>query len=211
MLRRNNPNIIRVSETTDTPLIVLLIDSDPTRAAVVQAGLHDRAVVRRAEDLNSIGLLEKINELQPDVIIIDCESPDRDTIENLRTVARENPKPIVMFVENGDGTLAKEAVRAGVSAYIVDGLSQSRVLPVIEIAIERFRMVDGLWKELQKSKDDLETRKLVERAKGILMEKRHMTEKAAYDAMRESSMSAGKPLKQVAREIISIADLLGKV
>lgn len=200
-----------MSETPDTPLIVLLIDSDPTRAAVVQAGLHDRAVVRRAEDLNAIGLLEKINELQPDVIIIDCESPDRDTIENLRTVARENPKPIVMFVENGDGTLAKEAVRAGVSAYIVDGLSQSRVLPVIEIAIERFRMVDGLWKELKKSKDDLETRKLVERAKGILMEKRHMTEKSAYDAMRESSMTSGKPLKQIANEIISVADLLGKV
>jgi len=200
-----------VSETPDTPLIVLLIDSDPTRAAVVQAGLHDRAVVRRAEELNSIGLLEKINELQPDVIIIDCESPDRDTIENLRTVARENPKPIVMFVENGDGTLAKEAVRAGVSAYIVDGLSQSRVLPVIEIAIERFRMVDGLWKELKKSRDDLETRKLVERAKGLLMEKRHMTEKSAYDAMRESSMTSGKPLKQIASEIIAVADLLGKV
>ncbi|WP_084398837.1 ANTAR domain-containing response regulator [Henriciella aquimarina] len=200
-----------MSETPDTPLIVLLIDSDPTRAAVVQAGLHDRAVVRRAEELHSVGLLDKINELQPDVIIIDCESPDRDTIENLRTVARENPKPIVMFVENGDGSLAKEAVRAGVSAYIVDGLSQSRVLPVIEIAIERFRMVDGLWKELKKSKDDLETRKLVERAKGILMDKREMTEKAAYDAMRESSMISGKPLKLVAEEIISMADLLGKV
>ena len=211
MLRRNNPSLAGVSDAPDTPLIVLLVDSDPTRAAVVQAGLHDRAVVRRAEDLNSIGLLEKVNELQPDVIIIDCESPDRDTIENLRTVARENPKPIVMFVENGDGTLAKEAVRAGVSAYIVDGLSQSRVLPVIEIAIERFRMVDGLWKELKKSKDDLETRKLVERAKGILMEKRHMTEKGAYDAMRESSMTSGKPLKQIASEIISVADLLGKV
>lgn len=195
----------------NAPLIVLLIDSDPHRAEIVQEGLRDRAVVEMANDLSSVGLLDKINELQPDAIIIDCDSPDRDTIENLRTVARENPKPIVMFVEDGDGSLAKEAVRAGVSAYIVDGLSKSRILPVIEIAIERFRMVDGLWKELQKSKDDLETRKVVERAKGILMEKRGMTEKSAYDAMRETSMTSGKPLKQVAEQILAMADLLGKV
>jgi len=195
----------------ETPLIVMLIDSDPQRAAIVQQGLEHRAVVRRAEDASAVGLLAQINELQPDAIIIDCESPDRDTIENLRMVAAENPKPIVMFVEDGDGSLAKEAVRAGVSAYIVDGLSESRVLPVIEIAIERFKMVDGLWRELQRSKDDLETRKIVERAKGLLMEKRGLGEQSAYDAMRETSMTSGKPLKQVAEEIISLSDLLGRL
>ncbi|MEM6914064.1 MAG: ANTAR domain-containing protein [Pseudomonadota bacterium] len=200
-----------MSELSDAPLIVLVIDSDPRRAAIVEQGLRDRAVVHVANDLSSMGLLERINGLQPDAIIIDCESPDRDTIENLRTVAQQNPKPIVMFVEDGDGSLAKEAVRAGVSAYIVDGLSESRILPVIEVAIERFKMVDGLWKELKKSKDDLETRKVVERAKGLLMDKRNMSEQAAYDAMRETSMTSGKPLRQVAEEILSIADLLGKV
>ncbi|MEM0928004.1 MAG: ANTAR domain-containing protein [Pseudomonadota bacterium] len=200
-----------MDDVSNAPLIVLLIDSDPRRAAIVEQGLRDRAVVHIANDLTSVGLLERINGLQPDAIIIDCESPDRDTIENLRTVAQENPKPIVMFVEDGDGSLAKEAVRAGVSAYIVDGLSESRILPVIEVAIERFKMVDGLWKELQKSKDDLETRKVVERAKGLLMDKRGMNEQAAYSAMRETSMTSGKPLKQVAEDILSIADLLGKV
>ncbi|MEO1656537.1 MAG: ANTAR domain-containing protein [Pseudomonadota bacterium] len=200
-----------MDDVTNAPLIVLLIDSDPRRAAIVEQGLRDRAVVHIANDLTSIDLLERINSLQPDAIIIDCESPDRDTIENLRNVAQENPKPIVMFVEDGDGSLAKEAVRAGVSAYIVDGLSESRILPVIEVAIERFKMVDGLWKELQKSKDDLETRKVVERAKGLLMEKRGMNEQSAYNAMRETSMTSGKPLRQVAEDILSIADLLGKV
>ncbi|MEM8799977.1 MAG: ANTAR domain-containing protein [Pseudomonadota bacterium] len=193
------------------PLIVLLIDSDPKRAAIVQEGLQDRAVVQTANSLTSTELLFKINELQPDVIIIDCDSPDRDTIENLRAVARENPKPIVMFVEDGEGSLAREAVRAGVSAYIVDGLSKPRVFPVIEIAIERFKMVDGLWKELKKSQDDLETRKLIERAKGVLMEKRGMAEQAAYDAMRETSMTTGKPMKRVAEDILSVAELLDKV
>lgn len=195
--------------SSDTPLIVLLIDSDPARARIVEEGLAGHAVVRQISTPTATGLLDQINTLQPDAIIIDCESPDRDTIENLRTVARENPKPIVMFVEDNDGGLAKEAVQAGVSAYIVDGLTTSRVRPVIEIAIERFRMVDSLWRELQKSKDDLETRKLVERAKGVLMEKRHMTEGEAYKAMREVSMQQGKPLKQIAADILSVSSLLG--
>ena len=139
---------------------------------------------------------------------MNCSSPDRDTIENLRTVARENPKPIVMFVEDGDGSLAKEAVRAGVSAYIVDGLSARRVLPVIEVAIERFRMVDALHKELRKSREDLEARKLIERAKGILMDKRKMSENEAYAAIRKLAMEEGKTMKQVAENIMSVASLL---
>ena len=149
-----------------------------------------------------------IEELQPDVIIIDCESPDRDTLENLRNVARHNPRPIVMFVEDGDGELAREAVRAGVSAYIVDGLSPARVQPVIDVAIERFRMVDALHKELTRSREDLAARKVIERAKGILMEKRGMNENAAYEAMRSMAMNQGRPLKDVAQSIISVTSLL---
>ena len=150
-----------------------------------------------------------IQTLQPDVIIIDCESPDRDTLESLRGVARNNPRPIVMFVEDGDGELAKEAVRAGVSAYIVDGLTPSRVQPVIDVAIERFRLVDALHKELAKSKEDLAARKVVERAKGILMEKRGLSENAAFEAMRSMAMNQGKQLREVAESIISVTQLLG--
>jgi len=148
------------------PLIVLLIDSDAERARIVEAGLRGAAITKLASS-DSGNILSSISKLQPDVIIMDCDSPDRDTIENLRIVARENPKPIVMFVEDGDGSLAKEAVRAGVSAYIVDGLTSSRVQSVIEVAIERFKMFDGLQRELEKSKEDLEARKTIERAKGM--------------------------------------------
>ncbi|WOI52198.1 ANTAR domain-containing response regulator [Parvularcula sp. LCG005] len=199
-----------VPNAVEAPLIVLLVDSDPARARIVEEGLAGKAVVRQANDTSAVALLDKIAELQPDVIIIDCESPDRDTLENLRIVARENPKPIVMFVEDDDGTLAKEAVQAGVSGYVVDGLSKQRVGPIIEIAIERFRMVDSLWKELQRSKDDLEARKLIERAKGVLMEKRGMSESDAYKAMRDVSMKSGKPLKTIAEELLSVSALLGK-
>ena len=191
----------------DAPLIILLIDSRPERARVVEAGLHGAAVVRQAPALHGVELLSVIEKLQPDAIIIDCDSPDRDTIENLQLVARKNPKPIVMFVENGDGALAKEAVRAGVSAYIVDGLSEKRVLPVIEIAIERFKMFDALWRDLEQSKRDLEARKTIEKAKGVLMQKRGISENDAYAAMRSMAMKQGKTIKDVADNILSVASL----
>jgi response regulator NasT len=194
--------------TTSPHLLVLLADSDPARARVVEDGLAGFAVVRRASAPGAHALLQDINHWQPDVIIIDCDAPDRDTLENLRTVARENPKPIVMFVENGDGTLAREAIRAGVSAYIVDGLTEARVRPVLEVAIERFRLVHALQQELEKSKADLAARKLIEKAKGILMKQRGMSEDDAYGAMRTMAMRQGKTLKEVAENVISIANLL---
>lgn len=190
------------------PLIVLLIDSDSERARIVEAGLRGAAITKLASS-DSGNILSSISELQPDVIIMDCESPDRDTIENLRIVARENPKPIVMFVEDGDGTLAKEAVRAGVSAYIVDGLTSSRIQPVIEVAIERFKMFEGLQRELEKSKEDLEARKVIERAKGILMDKRGVAESEAFASMRKLAMQESITIKQVADKILSVASLLG--
>lgn len=190
------------------PLIVLLIDSDAERARIVEAGLRGAAITKMASS-DSGDLLASITDLQPDVIIMDCESPDRDTIENLRLVAKENPKPIVMFVEDGDGGLAKEAVRAGVSAYIVDGLTSSRIQPVIEVAIERFKMFDGLQRELEKSKEDLEARKVIERAKGILMDKRNISESEAFASMRKLAMQESITIKQVADKILSVASLLG--
>ena len=197
-----------MSNGVSPPLIVLLIDSDAERARIVEAGLRGAAITKLASS-DSGNILSSISELQPDVIIMDCESPDRDTIENLRIVARENPKPIVMFVEDGNGRLAKEAVRAGVSAYIVDGLTSSRIQPVIEVAIERFKMFDGLQRELEKSKEDLEARKAIERAKGILMDKRGVSESEAFASMRKLAMQESITIKQVADKILSVASLLG--
>ena len=196
-----------MGKPVDTPLIVLLIDSKPERARIVEAGLKGAAVVKPASALHGVDLLSVVEQLQPDAILIDCDSPDRDTIENLQLVARKNPKPIVMFVENGDGALAKEAARAGVSAYIVDGLSEKRVLPVLEIAIERFKMFDALWRDLEQSKRDLEARKVIEKAKGVLMHKRQLSENEAYAAMRSMAMKQGKTIKEVADNILSVASL----
>ena len=198
-----------MSAGVSSPLIVLLIDSDAERARIVEEGLRGAAITKLASS-DRENVLSTISKLQPDVIIMDCESPDKDMIENLRIVLRKNPKPIVMFVEDGDGRLAKEAVRAGVSAYIVDGLTASRVQPVIEIAIERFKMFDGLQRELEKSKEDLEARKTIERAKGILMDKRDISEREAFASMRKLAMEESITIKQVADKILSVASILGE-
>lgn len=199
----SDPNDIAESP----PLIVLLVDSDLERGRIVEEGLRGAAITKLASS-DAANLLATIDRLHPDVIIIDCDSPDRVMIENIRVVAKENPMPVVMFVEDSDGSLAKEAVRAGVSAYIVDGLSSSRIKPVIEVAIERFVIVDELRRDLTKSREDLETRKLIDRAKGFLMDQRGMSESEAYSAMRKLAMAEAITLRKVAERIISVASLL---
>lgn len=188
-------------------LIVLLIGNDPERAHIIEAGLSGASVTKLTRpDINS--LLSSIDHVQPDVIIMDCETPDQNIFENLRRVAKENPRPIVMFAEDSDGPLAKDAVRAGVSAYIVDGLSSQRIKPVIDIAIERFSMVNKLQQDLDKSREDLETRKMLDRAKGFLMDQRGMSETEAYTAMRKLAMAEAIPIRNVAQRIISVAQIL---
>ena len=195
------------SETMSVPLNVLLMDSNPDRASIVESGLRDAAITK-LQSANQDELLPSIERLNPDVIILDCESPNKKTIETLRLIVKHTPKPVVMFVENADGDLAKEAVRAGVSAYIVDGLSAARVKPVIDIAIERFRLVDELRRDLDKSRQDLESRKVLDRAKGFLMDQRGMSEAEAYTAMRKLAMSEAISMRQVADRVISISQIL---
>ncbi len=190
------------------PLRVLLIDDLPERAALVEQGLSDAAIVHTANQVHGRALLDLIAEIQPDVIIVDCYSPGRDSIESLRTVAQNNPKPIVMFVEEENPSGFQQAIDAGVSAYVVDGLTPKRVKPVIDVAIARFKVMDGLRTELKKTKDDLAARKVIEKAKGMLMHKRGMTEDEAFAAMRTMSQERGSPMKDIAENVISILGLL---
>lgn len=191
----------------DLPLNVLLIGNSKSRRRLIKAGLQNAAVT----GINSTDpdyLSQTLKRLQPDAIIMDSENPDHAVIKNLKTATQSNPKPIIMFVEGSDGDLTKEAIRSGISAYIVDGLMPARVQPVVDIAIERFKMFDSLKKELEKSKEDLEARKLIERAKGILMDKRGLTEEDAFKSMRELAMKESITIKKVSENILSVASLL---
>ena len=190
------------------PLRVLLIDDDPDRIRQVEEGLSANAVVHTASRMHGRALLDQIANVGPDVIIMDCDSPDRDTIESLRMVAQSNPKPIVMFVDEEGSEHMNEAIDAGVSAYVIDGLTSKRVRPLIDTAIARFRQIDGLKNELRKTKDDLAARKTIERAKGLLMQHHGMTEEQAFSSMRTMSQQQGKPLKDVAESVLTIVGML---
>ena len=191
------------------PLRVLGVDDDAERAKLVEEGLAENAVVTMATQIHGRPLLDLIARLQPDVIIMDCQSPARDTIESLRQVAQSNPHPIVMFVEEEGSAFMQDAIEAGVSAYVIDGLKPNRVRPLIDTAMTRFRVRDGLRSELRKTKDDLAARKVIERALGLLMERQQMTEEQAFSAMRDMSQQQSKPIKEVAQSVIAIFGLIG--
>ncbi|MBA4207916.1 MAG: two-component system response regulator [Parvibaculum sp.] len=212
---RQNPLPHRVAFRDDSaavnsakPLRILIIDSNDDRAAVVEAGLAgygDAQILRMGL---STDLIRKIGEIEPDVIFVDVDSPDRDTLENMRNVSAVMPRPIVMFVEESEESLAEEALRAGVSAYIVDGLSAKRVKPILDVAILRFKVFQKMREELDKAKSDLASRKVVERAKGLLMEQRKLSEEEAYKLLRNTAMKEGKSILDIADSLISISRLL---
>lgn len=185
---------------------VLLIDPDPARAALVAEGLAGvrPLEVRRSEALDEA----EIAGFAPDVIVIACDSPERDTLESLREVTAANPRPVVMFTDRSAPGLAEAAVQAGVAAYVVDGLAAGRVRPVLEVAMSRFALMQGLRADLAKAKADLASRKTVDRAKGLLMKERGLDEEAAYGVLRKLAMDAGRPIGAVAADLLAYAGVL---
>ncbi len=187
---------------------VLIIDPDEARAALVAEGLADvrPLAVRRVAAFEEIE--GELADFAPDVIVIACDSPDRDTLESLREATDANPRPVVMFVDRSAPGLAEAAVEAGVAAYVVDGLSSSRVRPVLEVAMRRFQLMQELRADLHKAKADLASRKTVERAKGLLMKERCLDEEAAYRLLRKLAMDTGRPLPAIAADLLAFAGVL---
>lgn len=189
-------------------LRVLVVDETPERAAVLEQGLSAAgfdliAVLRPGDDLVGVVRAE-----QPDVIIVDADSPSRDTLESMRAINQDQPRPIVMFVDTAGGGMIEEAMKAGVSAYVIDGLSAQRVKPVIEVAIARFREFQALRSELERTRSSLQERKLIERAKGLLMEQRQLSEEEAYRTLRRLAMDQNQRLAEVAKHLIAFAKVL---
>lgn len=189
-------------------LRVLLIDENRGRAALLEQALNDAgyAVIARID--TGEDLAAQVRQHQPDVIIVDLESPDRDTLEHMHSISRDQPRPIVMFAEDEDSEAIHKAIKAGVSAYIVDGLNSKRVKPLMEVAITRFREYQALRDELTQAKVSLEERKLLDRAKALLIKRQGMSEQEAYQALRKLAMDRGIKLAEAARNIISVMDLL---
>lgn len=185
---------------------VLVIDPDPARAALVAEGLEgdDRPDVRQTTRFDAA----EVAAYAPDIIVVACDSADRDTLESLREADEANPRPVVMFADRSEPGLAEQAIRAGVAAYIVDGLAPGRVRPILEVAMTRFALMQQLRGDLAKAKANLESRKVVDRAKGLLMKERGLDEDAAYKLLRKLAMDKGRPIGAVAADLLAFAGVL---
>ena len=189
-------------------LRILLVNDNPVLLAQLRAALleHGDEVVAVAShsDLN-----QAVEQHSPDVIIIDAESPSRDTLEQLCALNESAPRPIVMFTGERDQKVIRSAVQAGVTAYVVDGLSPARIKPIMDVAIARFQEEQQLRSKLDESERKLAERKLVDQAKAILMSKRGLTEDVAYKLLRSYAMDRGQRMGEVARQLIDASKLLG--
>ncbi|MBV8635060.1 MAG: ANTAR domain-containing protein [Burkholderiaceae bacterium] len=154
-------------------------------------------------------LTEAIKREKPDIVIVDTESPSRDTLEQLALMHASAPRPVVMFSHDADQQLIRAAVGAGVTTYVVDGLAPERLAPILEVALARFAEESRLRQRLAEVELELANRKLIDRAKGLLMEKRGMSEAQAYEAMRSQAMKQSVKIAEVAKRIIAMSDLLG--
>ncbi len=191
-----------------TTMRVLVVDDSPERTAVLREGLERAGYEVAAALAAPIELLRAVEQVRPDVIIIDIDSPSRDVLEHVVMISRDQPRPIVMFSSDDAPDTIRDAMRAGVSAYIVDGLDAARVKSIVEVAVARFDEYQRLRVELADANQKLEERKLVERAKGILMKARGMDEDEAFQTLRRLAMDRGKRLGEIAQQLIDMADLL---
>jgi two-component system, response regulator / RNA-binding antiterminator len=193
---------------TESQLRVLIVDQNLARATILEEGLRDAGyrdliVVRDMQNL-----MRRILDEEPDVILIDLENPNRDVLEQMFQVSRVVRKPVAMFVDTADRGTIEAAIDAGVSAYVVDGLRRERVRAIVEMSVSRFRAFERLRVELDETKRQLADRKIIDRAKGILMKQRQLSEEQAYEALRNAAMDGNLRLADVAQSVITAAGLL---
>lgn len=188
---------------------ILLVEADADKARSIIDALTE-AGWRNVRALAAVsGLQRSISEFAPDIVLIDMANPDRDTLEHIFLVADAKARAVAMFVDQTDSELTQAALAAGVSAYVVDGLQMNRIKPVLDTAIARFQVMRKLESELAAAKQALEDRKTIDQAKGIIMRQRKMTEDEAYRLLRQTAMSKGRKIIDVAQALVTAAELLG--
>jgi response regulator NasT len=197
------------------PLRILIIDENAVRAAILEEGLRgaggggDGATLEVHHMRDMVNLLPRIVSVDPDVILIDLENPSRDTLEQMFQVSRLARRPVAMFVDKSDSATVEAAIDAGVSAYVVDGLRKERVKSILDVTISRFHAFDRLQSELKEARFALEERKIIERAKAILMRQRRCSEDEAYVLLRRTAMNQNRKIAELARSLVAAAELLG--
>jgi response regulator NasT len=193
---------------SDADLRILIIDENVVRASILEDGLREAGHTRVSVISSMRELLRQIVEADPEMIFIDLENPNRDVLEQMFQVSRSVRRPIAMFVDRSDTASIEAAIDAGVSAYVVDGLRKERVKPILDMTISRFNAFNRLREELDRTKQALEDRKVIEKAKGILMKTRAIPEEEAYALLRKTAMNESRRVAEVAAGLVMAAQLL---
>jgi response regulator NasT len=191
----------------DASLKIVIVDKNPIRAAILGDGLREAGHVQVVHIDETAHLLARVYALDPDVILIDLENPSRDVLEQMFQVSRAVKRPVAMFVDQSDAASIEAAVDAGVSAYIVGGLRKDRVKNILDLCISRFNAFSRLQSELDRTRNALEERKVIDRAKGILMKVKNLSEESAYALLRKTAMNENKKIVEVAQSVITAAEL----
>lgn len=195
---------LEASDADDEPSCALAERSRQLRISLLENGYNIVAVLPADPFLDV-----RLAQLQPDMIIVDAESDARDALEHVVMASRDARRPIVLFTNDNDTTHVRDAVAAGVCAYIVAGLSPERIRPILEVAMARFEHEQDLRQALANAKTELQDRKVIDRAKGLLMQRQGLSEKLAYEKLRKAAMDKGLRLADVAQRILDVADMLG--
>ena len=187
---------------------IVIIDESPIRAAILEEGLREAGYTEVVQVNEMQSLMARISALDPDIIVIDLENPSRDSLEQMFQVSRAVRRPIAMFVDQSDSSMIQASVDAGVSAYIVDGLKKERIKPILDLCVSRFNAFAKLQDELDRTRNALEERKVIDRAKGILMKLKGLTEEEAYVLMRSTAMREKKKIGEIAQSILTASEML---
>ncbi len=191
----------------EASLKIVVVGKNPSRVAVLENGLREAGHVPVARIDESSHLLARIHAIDPDVILIDLENPSRDVLERTFETTRALKRPIAMFVDQSDADMIESAVDAGVSAYIVGDFRQERIKSILDLAISRFNAFSRLQDELDRTRSALEERKVIDRAKGILMNTKKLSEENAYALLRKAAMNENKKIVDVAQSVITAVEL----
>ena len=192
----------------DPLLKIVIVDESPVRAAILEDGLREAGFSQVVHIEGTNNLLARVYAIDPDVILIDLANPSRDVLEQMFQVSRIVKRPIAMFVDQSDTASIQASVDAGVSAYIVDGLKKERMKHILDLCISRFNAFARLQGELDRAKSALEDRKVIDRAKGILMKLKGLTEDEAYVLLRSTAMREKKKIGEIAQSILTASELL---
>jgi len=192
----------------DLGLRIAIVDENPVRTAILQDGLREAGFAQIECIAETRNLLARIYAIDPDVILIDLENPSRDVLEQMFQMSRAVKRPVAMFVDHSDAASIQAAVDAGISAYIVDGLKKERITSILDLCISRFNAFSKLKSELDRAQDALKERKVIDRAKSVLMNAKKLTEDEAYALMRKTAMNENKKIVEIAESILTAAELL---